>query len=477
MKKVDFKFSKIKFLIILLMFSVFACGGDDAIELPDDIVITEPIDTEIQIAWVYFKDKPSKATYKSNPISMLTQRAIDRRIRQSIAIDDVDVPIEKTYYNQIKNSEGIKIKAKSKWLNALHVEGVKADINKLKLLSIVDKVEFANKALNTSGRVTASKINHQPQSKFTTITTDFVYGDALNQIKMLGGDVLHQQNFTGNSMVIAILDAGFPNVDKMGAFNRLRSNNDILGGFNFVERSSNYYSGHWHGTAVLSTIAGYAPPGFVGTAPDASFYLFVTEDDPNETPLEESLWVEAAEMADSLGVDIINSSLGYSTFDNSKYNHTYADLNGSTTFISRGAEIGVSRGMIIVNSAGNEGSPNDPWKYILAPADAVSVLSIGAVDVNKLIASFSSFGPTFDNRVKPDVLAQGKNVYIINSAGSISTGNGTSYASPIMAGVIACYWQKNQTKTNREIIQFVRSSGHLYPSFTAQEGYGIPKFN
>jgi subtilisin family serine protease len=194
----------------------------------------------------------------------------------------------------------------------------------------------------------------------------------------------------------------------------------------------------------------------------------------NETPLEESLWVEAAEKTDSLGVDVINTSLGYTTFDNPKYNYVYNDIDGKTTFISRGAEIAFSRGMIVVNSAGNEG--NDPWHYISAPADAVSVLSIGAVDATGIIANFSSYGPTADNRVKPDVCAQGAGVYIINPSGNIATSNGTSFSSPVLAGVIACLWQAFPSKTNAEIIQFVKESAHLYPNFTAQEGYGIPNF-
>jgi subtilisin family serine protease len=226
--------------------------------------------------------------------------------------------------------------------------------------------------------------------------------------------------------------------------------------------------------SVLSTIAGYLDNQFVGTAPDAKFYLFISEDAARETPLEESLWVEAAEKADSLGVDVINTSLGYTTFDNPKYNYVYADMDGKTTFITRGAEIAFSRGMIVLNSAGNEG--NVSWRYIGAPADAASVLSIGAVNATGVIANFSSYGPTADNRVKPDVCAQGAGVYIVNAAGNIATSNGTSFSSPVLTGVITCLWQAFPNKTNVEIVQMVKESAHLYANPTAQEGYGIPNF-
>ena len=446
---------KIKLLIFFLIFSLTKSFA------------------QIEDAWVYFNDKPSETTFTDNPLSMLTQRALDRRTRYNIALDFKDVPLEATYVSQVKNSAGITIKARSKWLNALHVQGTKIDIDDLVNLSFVNSVDYANKSLNAGGK--SSKIKKVIQTNKTLdILTDYNYGNGANQIEMLNGDVLHQNNFTGEGMQIAVIDAGFPNVDTFSAFQRIRDNNQILGGYDFVNRNENFYTGYYHGMAVLSTIAGYIDNEFIGTAPDADFYLFISEDVDNETPLEESLWVEAAERADSLGVDVINTSLGYSTFDNSNYDYEYADMDGQTTFISRGAEIASSRGMIVVNSAGNEG--NSAWHYISAPADATSVLSIGAVDAAGTIAGFSSYGPTSDGRIKPDVCAQGANVYIINSSGNIATSNGTSFSSPVLTGVITCLWQAFPEKTNVEIIQFVKESSHLYASPTSQEGYGIPNF-
>ncbi len=409
--------------------------------------------------WVFLKDKPSQTAFVASPLMMLSQRALDRRLRYNISLDSKDVPVEASYISQIKNTSGIIVKAKSKWLNALHIQGTQADISKLLTLNFVNKVEYANKSLNVSGKNSRQQKVVQKTNKLN-FTTDFNYGNSANQIEMLKGNVLHQNNFTGEGMQIAIIDAGFPNVDNFAAFKRIRDNNQILGGYDFVNRNENFYTGNYHGMSVLSTIAGYMDNQFVGTAPDAKFYLFISEDAVNETPLEESLWVEAAEKADSLGVDVINTSLGYTTFDNPNYNYVYADMDGKTTFISKGAEIAFSRGMIVVNSAGNEG--NAFWHYISAPADAASVLSIGAVNATGVIASFSSYGPAADNRVKPDVCAQGAGVYIISPSGAIVTSNGTSFSSPVLAGVVACLWQA--------------FPAHLYANPTAQEGYGIPDF-
>jgi serine protease AprX len=427
-------------------------------------------------AWVYLKDKPNSATFLQNPLQMLSQRSLDRRTTQNIALDLKDVPVDVSYYNQLKNDVNITVLGKSKWLNAVHIQGEETNIRALlNTYSFIESIEFAYKSLNTNAKNIGKKIVASHQNKFTETTTDFNYGNAENQIKMLKGDFLHQQNFTGEGMQIAIIDAGFPNVNTLAAFKRIRDNNQILGGYNFADRNTNFYTRDSHGTHVLSTIAGYLENQFVGTAPDAKFYLFISEIAETETVLEETLWVEAAERADSLGVNVINTSLGYTTYDNLNHSHTYADMDGKTTFISRGAEIGSSRGMILVNAAGNDGGSS--WKYIGAPADAVSVFSIGAVNSSENIASFSSFGPTADQRIKPDVLAKGLSSAIINySSGNVSTSNGTSFASPIMTGVVACFWQAFPNKTNVEIMDLIRESADKYNNPTDQYGYGIPDF-
>ena len=234
-KKIQYR--KFSFVVFAMMAFFLSCDKDNVIDIQDNSNLN---DTQIEIAWVFFKDKPSKTIFKNNPLTMLSQRSINRRIKQNIAVDDIDVPIEISYYNQLKNAVGINIKAKSKWLNALHIEGTKTNINKLKLLSFVAKVEFADKSLNVTGRISNAKRYHHPENKFGSITTDFIYGNSLTQIQMLGGEVLHQQNFTGNNIHIAVIDAGFPGVNTLSAFNRIRANNQILGGYDFVNRTRSF---------------------------------------------------------------------------------------------------------------------------------------------------------------------------------------------------------------------------------------------
>lgn len=425
-------------------------------------------------AWIYFNAKPNSVFYFDAPLEMLSQRALDRRVNQNIVLDFKDIPIEPSYIAQIKAATGIVVMAKSKWLNALHIRGNQANIEALKGLSFVEKVDFANKMLNQVGKKTIVNKVKTSNKKLET-QVDYAYGNSANQIQMLQGQKMHQQNYTGSGKIIAVMDAGFPGVNTALPFQRLRDNNQILGGYDYVSRNPDFYTGSSHGTSVLSTMGGYKENFLVGTAPDASYYLFITEDDTTENPVEESLWVEAAEKADSLGVDIINTSLGYSDeHTNPAYDYTYSDMNGTTTFISKGAEIAFSRGMIIVASAGNSGGSSNP--YIAAPADAVSIIAVGAVNASKNIAAFSSIGPSFDGRVKPDLMAQGSATVLSNESGDIITSSGTSFSSPIMAGMIACLWQVFPEKTNQEIKQLLFESASKFAMPSDQFGYGIPDF-
>lgn len=424
-------------------------------------------------AWVYFTDKPDAGYYLANPLEMLSQKALDRREAQGIALDIADVPVHEDYIAQIEDFPGITVMAKSKWLNCVHVRGTEGDINSLTAFGFVDSIDFANKLLNTPGRPFAIT---QPQSvnKIMETMADFSYGNASNQIQMLNGHLLHQQDFTGEGMTIAVLDNGFPGVDTTQPFQRLFDNNLILGGYNFVSGSDFVYTGGDHGTMVLSTIGGYTEDQLVGTAPDAFYYLFVTEDTAGENPVEESYWVEAAEMADSLGVDVINTSLGYFWYDNASYNYSYEDMDGQTAFITRGANVAFTRGMLCVTSAGNSANTGHP--NIGVPADAPNTLTVGAVDQNEFYAAFSSLGPTSDGRVKPDVMARGVASAISNVQGGITAANGTSFSSPITAGLVACLWQALPELTNAEILQIVRQSADRYNFPNAQFGYGIPDF-
>ena len=419
-------------------------------------------------AWVYLNDKPNSATALANPISILTQKAIDRKAAHNVAVDYNDVPVDESFITQIKAQTGITVLAKSKWLNVVHVLGTETDINALTGLPFVDYIEFADDNLN------ARQSQNQNKFNIETSQTVFNYGSAANQIEMFNGDDLHLADFTGTGMTVAVLDAGFPNVQTMSGFNRLNTNNGILGGYDFVDRNPDVYAytGNAHGTWVLSDMAGYVQDQFVGTAPDAEYYLFRTENAASETPIEETLWVEAAERADSLGVDVINTSLGYTTFDNPNYSYTPAEMDGQTAFITRGANFAAQKGMLLVNSAGNSG--NSSWQIVGAPADSPNVLSVGAVNASGNYASFSSQGSSAQPTQKPDVVAQGQASYVIGTNDAIITLNGTSFSSPILAGGVVCLWQALPTLNNQQIMQLVRESASQYNSPDNFLGYGIP---
>jgi len=421
-------------------------------------------------AWVYLTDKENVAASIANPISILTQNAIDRKAAHNIPIDERDVPVNENYISQLKNQTGISVMSKSKWFNAVYVIGLEADINALENLDFVDFIDFADKDLNVNTRAAMNSNKFDIEDSLV----DFEYGSTQNQVEMIGVDHLHVSDYTGEGIVVAVLDAGFPNVNTMEAFQRLRDNGDLLDGYDFVDRNDDVYEfqGNEHGTRVLSNMAGFIQNEFVGTAPDASYYLFRTEDAFSEMPVEESYWVEAAERADSLGVHIINSSLGYRVFDNANYSYTPSDMDGATAFITKGANIANEKGILVVNSAGNSGASS--WQTVGAPADAAGVFSIGAVDFEGNYAPFSSQGAVTQPTQKPDVVARGAAAFVVNSSDMIINNNGTSFSSPIMAGGIASLWQALPEASNEEIKQFVRMSASQFNTPDFFLGYGIP---
>lgn len=426
-----------------------------------------------QDAWVYFTDKQNVSTSLANPMSILTQKAIDRKNLHGILIDDRDVPVTETYITQLKNATGITVMAKSKWFNAVHVRGSQLDIEVLANLSFVSSIDFANKSLNAKTKSIKELNQENNIYKLEKTFTTFNYGNALNQIEMFNGDDLHFANYTGTGVTVAVLDSGFPNVNTMTSFQRLRDAGNVLGSYDFVNRDVDVYTNtiSSHGTWVLSDMAGYIEDQFVGTAPDASYYLFITEDGADENPVEESYWVEAAERADSLGVDIINTSLGYKDYSPNYTSYSYADedMDGNTAYITRGANIAFEKGLLLVTSAGNSGNSG-----VGAPADSQYVLSIGAVNSLGSYASFSSVGSNIQPTLKPDVVAQGEASYIITEDDIIATADGTSFSSPILAGGIACLWEALPNKTNAEIMQMVRTSASQYNTPDYFLGYGIP---
>jgi hypothetical protein len=422
-------------------------------------------------AWIYFTDKPNVAAALANPITILTQKAIDRKQNHGVIIDERDVPVNEAYISDLKSQTGITVLAKSKWFNTVYVRGTEEAINALVALDYVDRIDFANRSLNNLSRSTII----QDKTALEDQKATFTYGTTQNQVEMINADKLHVADFTGEGITIAVMDSGFPNVDTMGAFQRLRANGDLLDGYDFVNRNSDVYAftASSHGTRVLSTMAGFIQDEFVGTAPDASYYLFLTEETGSENPVEESYWVEAAERADSLGVDMINTSLGYREFDNSNYNYTPADMNGQVAFISKGASIAVEKGILVVVSAGNAGAT--AWQTVGAPADSPDVLSIGGVDFNGDYVSFSSQGSAAQvGYQKPDVVARAGSAFVINETNSITQNNGTSFSGPILCGGIASLWQAIPDASPTQVMDYVRQSASQFTAPDDLLGYGIP---
>ena len=412
--------------------------------------------------WISFSDKGGQ-TINTSEVS-LSERAIERRSRQNIAVSVSDLPVYTKYVQTVRNL-GFKVLNRSRWFN-----GIMVSTNDSLWVNSLASLPFVTDAYNFQTQNTS---NNRLSNKLEVIDSSF-YGNAFRQLDMLNGHDMHQLGYQGEGMYIAVLDAGFKKVDELAAFESLFENNQILGTWDFVAQESSVFEDHSHGMAVLSTIGARLEGEFVGTAPQAKFWLLRTEDAVSENLIEEYNWLCAAEFADSVGADIINSSLGYTTFDIVEQDHTYADLDGRTTPISKAAVMASRKGMIVCSSAGNYGNNN--WYYLGAPADADSILSVGAVYADETPTSFSSFGPSADNRVKPSVSAQGGNTTVYSTADYVTTSNGTSFSSPIIAGMTACLWQANPDKTNTEVMNAIMQSAHLYNTPDDQLGYGIPNY-
>lgn len=422
-------------------------------------------------ALIFFADKENVEAALANPITILTQEALDRKALHNTPIDERDVPLNESYKTEVANQPGITVLAKSKWMNAVYVRGTKLNIDNLINLEFVTEIEFMNKDFNRpfTPRNTKDKFEIENQSH-----PEYNYGSSRNQIEMIKIDEVHDEGFTGAGITVAFMDNGYPNVLTNRAFESMRDENRLLGYYDFVDRVENPNGTGNHGAHTLSDAAAYLENEFVGTGPDASYYLFITEDGRQESPVEEAWWVEALERADSLGVFVTNTSLGYQDFDNSSYNHKYSDLDGQTTIGSRGANHAFEKGMLNVVSAGNSAQF---FGYVNSPADAPGAFTIGAVDEDGVYAYFSSFGPTYDGRIKPDVMAQGLGAAIVDLYGAVSYSNGTSFSAPIIAGSVASLWEAAPRLTNEQIMQIIRESAHLYDNPTDLMGYGIPNFS
>ncbi|HPD96218.1 MAG TPA: S8 family serine peptidase [Tenuifilaceae bacterium] len=423
--------------------------------------------------FVKFTDKNSSPYSIANPTAFLSQKAIDRRAKENIEITESDIPVNATYVEQLKQL-GATVYYTLRWTNGAVVSiSSSTTLEQIQSLAFVSDVKEIYTPTKTSSKFKTPQVQKLDKvSKGNANTQDLNYGQSATQVKMINCHMLHNNGYLGDGITIAILDAGFYNANTHSALDSLRTNNQILGTKDFVNPSSNIYQEDQHGMMVLSTMGGYADGMLIGTAPHANFWLIRTEDANSEQVIEEYNWQAGAEFADSVGADIINTSLGYTTFDVESQNHAYSDLDGQTTVITQAANMVAGRGIVVVVSAGNEG--NDAWKYISAPADSPNVITVGAVDAYKNKASFSSFGPTADGRTKPDVCAMGQNVVVASPYGGIGTSNGTSFSAPITAGAIACLWQAQPTLTHSEIANLLITTSSNYNTPNNSIGYGIP---
>ncbi len=415
--------------------------------------------------WIQLNTKTDTPYSLSQPEYYLSERALERRARHGIEPDSTDLPVNPLFTDSLKQL-GFEIKHTSRWMNgAIAYLPSEIDIDSVFKPSFVDKYELRKGSILKS-----------TSEKFSAPDTliDQTYGQAFRQIEMLNGQVVHEYS-RGKGVHVAIIDAGFSNVNVLPAFDSLFTYDRILGTFDFVNPLGDVYKEHAHGTMVLSVLAANLPGQMLGVAPDASYWLLRSEDARTEWPIEEDYWIIAAEFADSAGCDVINTSLGYSTFDNPEFNHPYDLYDGNTLRISRAANKAVDKGMIVVCSAGNSG--NSAWRHIVAPSEAEKVLCVAAVNANGYISSFSSRGFSEPDALpKPDLAAMGQEVTIVTQTGNIAKSNGTSFSSPLIAGMAACMAGIFPEKPGAEIMHIIRQIGNSFPAHSSEYGYGIPNF-
>ena len=423
---------------------------------------------------VIFKDKNNSPYHLNKPRQYLSKKAIDRRTKYNIAIDSSDVPVNPSYIMQVIAQGDVNYLSQSKWLNQMLIYTTStAAINAIKSLSFVKAVNPVAPASSTKKidkfkeeikPIDASQLHSQKIA-----TNRYNYGSSYGQVHIHKGEFLHNNGFTGKGITIAIIDAGFYHYKSTKAFDSAKAGKQFLGIKDFVDFDGSVDEDNSHGELCLSTIAANVPGVMVGTAPDANFWLLRSEDVNSEFPVEEHNWAAAAEFADSAGADMISSSLGYMQFDDAEFNHTYNDFYKNTTMVSKAATFAAKKGMIITNSAGNEGSSS--WKYIIFPADDDSVCTVAATNVNGAIASFSSYG--YSGKVKPDIASVGSGTTLYSSSG-LTSGSGTSFSNPNINGLIACLWQAFPEFNNMEILNAVYRSADRFRSPDNRYGYGIP---
>jgi serine protease AprX len=433
---------------------------------------------------VKFKNKGFNTFTLANPSAYLSAKSIERRTKYNLSIDSTDLPVTKRYLDSLASVPNVTILNVSKWLNQVSIHTTDAEaIEKINSFSFVQSVsEIALRKANDPSTEVSKKFqepkNNLPLSTLLRTTTTssnyFNYGQSFDQVQIHNGEFLHNIGLRGQNMNIGMLDAGYYGYLSLSAFDSVRANGQILDTWDFVNNEASVNEDHPHGMYCFSIIAANIPGQFVGTAPKANFYLYMTEDVYSEYPIEEHNWVCGAERVDSAGGYVISSSLGYSLFDSplQHLNYSYADMNGNSTIAVMGADLAAKKGILVVNAAGNDGGTS--WKYIITPADGDSVLAVGAVNTSGVPGGFSSYGPSSDGQIKPDVASVGVGTIIQYTNNTIGSGNGTSFACPNMAGLASCLWQGFQEVNNMKIVDVLKRSATKYTNPDDRIGYGIP---
>ena len=415
---------------------------------------------------VYLKDKGESSFKLSLPEDFLSPESVERRMIWETFVDETDLPVSQSYLDGLM-ATGVTVVVQSKWMKTVVVES--SDSMVIEQLSAISFVDSVKCVWNGVERIFVQPCDDD-DSEFTSNNTpvENLYGEAKAQIEMLNGVRLHNAGYRGKGMRIAVIDAGFMNVNRIDAFSSM----NLLGAHNVTFPKRSVFCEDDHGTKSLSCMAANIEGVMVGTAPDASYLLIKSEDTRGEFLIEEDFWVAAVEYADSVGVDIISSSLGYFKFDNISEYYKRENIDGRTAFVSCAANIAAEKGILIVSSGGNEG--NSEWEKVTFPADVRDVLTVGSVTSDMERSSFSSVGMTADYRIKPDVVALGSRVCAIGSSGQVQFVNGTSFSAPTIAGLAACLWQAFPLLKNTELIELVKESSSQYKKPDAQLGYGIP---
>ena len=457
-----------KKLIPLFLFSILLAGESQA---------------QFSRYIVRLKNKGGTPYTFSNPIAYLSQRAIDRRTKYGIAIDSTDLPVTPSYVTQIRNVPNVTFLNVSRWMNAVTIQTSDPNaINTINGFSFVQSVSGIASRMANNERKVPDKFSLEniitelplPSERIEGITADyFNYGTlAYNEIHLHNAEFLHNIGLRGQGMQIAMLDNGFNNYLALKAFDSINAEGRVLGTWDFVAREANVSNDGSHGMNCFSIIGANIPGQFVGKAPKASFWLYQTEDNASEYPIEEFNWSCGAERSDSSGADVISTSLGYYTFDNSSLDYTYNDMNGNTTIAAVAADRAAKKGLIVFAANGNEG--NGAWHFLITPADGDSVVAVGAVSSAGTVGSFSSYGPSSDGQIKPDLASVGVGTVIQNTNNTVGTGSGTSFACPNMAGMSTCLWQGFPEFNNMKIVRAMQQAGSKFATPDDRVGYGIP---